>query len=78
MMRIVEHDGKDETGNQSIRPSKYTINIPDKHAHGRDMSDQEPKIRQWFCNTPCILVIAKERQLDWIRKVVCMEETKIQ
>ena len=42
-MRIVERDRKNETTNQSILPSEYTINTPDKHhAHGQDMSDQEP------------------------------------
>jgi hypothetical protein len=39
---------------------------------------KNPTIRQWFCNTPCILDIAKKRQLDWIGKVARMEETKIQ
>jgi hypothetical protein len=39
---------------------------------------KNPTICQWFCNTPCILDIAKKRQLDWIGKVARMEETKIQ
>ena len=48
-MRIVEHDGKDEMANQSIPSSKYMINTPDKHAHGGEISDQEPN------NLPMIL-----------------------
>ena len=40
--------------------------------------EKNSTIRQWFCNTPCILDIVKKRQLDWIGKVARMEETRIQ
>jgi hypothetical protein len=35
-------------------------------------------IRFWACNTPCILNIATQRQLNWIGKVARMPEEKIQ
>ena len=79
-MRIVEHDGKNETANQSIPPSKYMINTPDKHAHGREMPDHEPN------NLPMVLqhpVYTRHREeettgLDWKGGPNGRDETKIQ
>jgi len=76
----MEHDSKDETANPSIPPSKCKINTPDQHAHSRveTYRIKNSMIRQWLCNIPCIIDIAKKRQLDWIGKVTWMEETNIQ
>ena len=59
-MRIVEHDGKDEAVNQSISSSKYTINTPDQHAHGRDMSDQEPNNAPMVLQHPSVYIGHRE------------------
>ena len=75
----MEHDSKDETANPSIPPSNCKINTLRINMHIVETYQiKNSTIRQWFCNIPFIIDIAKKRQLDWIGKVTLTEETKIQ